>query len=120
MGLNRREGTLGARAPLTGFLPISVKIESLQYGQGAVITLPSNRESFEWELAKDGTLKELDQEVRVGQGKEAPPRFEADFDVKPNQTVIRQEETEPKTRVVKPGLALVRVATAAGKLSIEF
>ena len=105
---------------MTGFLPYSVKIGSLQYGQGAVITLPSNRESFEWELAKDGTLKELGQEARVGQGKKAP-RFEANFDAKPNQTVIRQEEPEPKTRVVvKPGLALVRVATAAGKLSIEF
>jgi hypothetical protein len=98
---------------------ISVKIVSLQYGQAAMITLPPNRESFEWELAKDGTLKELDQEVRVGQGNEAP-RVDADFDAKPNQTVIRQDEPEPKTKTVKPGLALVRVATAAGTLSIEF
>src|SRR5258708_2496019 len=64
-GLDLCQGTRGTCAPLTGFLHISVKVGSLQYGQGAVITLPSNRESFEWELAKIGTLKELDQEVRV-------------------------------------------------------
>lgn len=98
---------------------IAVKIVSLQYGQGAVMTLPTNRQEFEWPLDKDGSLKDLDQASRVGSGEESP-RVKADFDANPNQTAIRQEEPEPRTKTVKPGLALLRMATVAGKLSIEF
>jgi hypothetical protein len=98
---------------------ISARILSLQYDDGTVITLPRNQESFEWEAAKDGSLKELQQGLRVGSGEE-DPRVEASFRSRKNQTIIIQEEPEPKTKVVKSGLDLLRMATTASKLSIEF
>ena len=63
--------------------------------------------------------RELEQQFSLGPGEEGP-RVEADFGAESNQTTIRREEPEPKIKVLKPGLDLLRVATAAGKLSIEF
>jgi hypothetical protein len=98
---------------------ISVKVISLQYGQNAATSLPRNRQSFDWSIAKDGSLKELDQEFRSDPGEESP-RVEADFLSAKDQTVIVQKEPEPKTTSVKPGLLLLRMVTAGGLLSIEF
>jgi len=98
---------------------ISARILSLQYNGGAIVKLPRNEEAFEWELSKDGTLRELHQEFRAGRGEE-DPRVEAQFRSRRNQTVVVQQEPEPKTRVTKPGLDLLRMATSGGKLTIEF
>lgn len=98
---------------------IRVGIVSLQYGHGPVITLPRNRQSYGWTTAKDGSLKKLDQELIVGPGKQRL-RIEAEFDSRVNQTLIVQREPDPKTKVTKAGLDLLRMATSDGKLSIEF
>jgi hypothetical protein len=98
---------------------LRAKFISIQYGGGPVTVLPKNRESFDWTLAKDGGLKELDQEFRIAPNWDGS-RVEADFDARSNTTTIVKEVPKPKTKVVKPGLDLVRMATAAGQLSIEF
>jgi hypothetical protein len=97
---------------------ISVQVVSLQYGAGPVITLPRNRESFEWDV-DDGKLTELEQSFKIGSGEEAP-RVETDFELRRNQTTINQAEPEPRGRLVRAGLVLLRLATSAGTLSIEY
>jgi cell wall-associated NlpC family hydrolase len=98
---------------------LRAKFISIQYGNGPVTTLPRNRESFDWTLAKDGTLRELDQEFRIAPNWDVS-RVEADFDAATNQTIVIQQVPKPKSKVVKPGLDLLHLATSGGALSIEF
>ncbi len=98
---------------------LRAKLVSIQYGQAPAITLPRNRESFDWTLAKDSSLKELDQDLRIAPNWDGS-RVEADFDARANRTIIINETPKPKTTTVKPGLALLRMATSVGKLNIEF
>jgi hypothetical protein len=102
---------------------IKAIIVSLQYGSGAVITPPKNKKDFEWALNKDGSLKELEQELEVGKGKDKQ-EVEAQFDAKNNETTIKVKEKgkddDDGKKVVKPGLVLLRLATDKGKLLIEF
>jgi hypothetical protein len=98
---------------------LAAKILSLQYGQGPVVALSRNRQSYRWTTGRDGSLKELEEELRTGPGKESS-RTEAEFDSRTNQTVVVREEPEPRSKVVRPGLDLLRMATLGGKLSIEF
>ena len=72
-----------------------------------------------WAVEKDGTLKELEQTLVVGtEGHRL--EVEAKFRAKKNQTTITREEPEPETRLVRPGLVLLRLATDKGDLVIEF
>jgi uncharacterized repeat protein (TIGR01451 family) len=98
---------------------ISMQVISLQYGQSAVLNLPRNAQTFEWHLREDASLRELEQEFQAGPGREAQ-RVVARFDAHKNQTIIVQQEPEPRTKVVKPGLDLLRMVTSTGKLSVEF
>jgi|GEM_PF-1738146 len=98
---------------------IKVKVVSLQYNNGTVIVPPKNRKSFEWSTEKDGSLKELEQEMEVGKGKDRQD-VEAKYDAKKNQTTIKIDEPKPETKIVKTGLALLRMATDKGKLVIEY
>jgi hypothetical protein len=98
---------------------VSVRVMSLQYGQGTVIPLPRNTQTFEWELAADGSLKELDEELNIDGGKD-DQRVEANFDSRRMETIVLREEPEPKIKETKPGLSLLRMVTVAGKLKIEF
>jgi hypothetical protein len=111
--------------PLTLVLKVSrnhhqirAQVVSLQYGGGSVIILPRNSENVDWDL-DDGRLTELEQEFRAGPSEEAP-RVEADFELRQNETRINRSEPEPAQRLVKPGLALLRLAMSGGKLSIEY
>ncbi len=102
---------------------ISAEILSLQYNNGQVIILPRNLESFEWDSAKDGNLRELEQRLTIGseeknretEAQELIAKFAAKRD---NTTVL--QESEPEFRVTKPGLVLLRMATIKGKLAVEF
>lgn len=94
---------------------LTVNIVSLQYGQGPVINLSRNRQSFEWVLERDEGLKKLKQKFVVG-----PQRVKAEFDSRTNQTIIRQGELSSKNKVVRPGLAFLRMVTAGAKLFVEF
>ncbi len=98
---------------------IKVKVVSIQYNSDPVITPPKNRKSFEWSTEKEGPLKELEQEMEVGKGKDRQD-VEARYDAKKNETTIRVDETKPEIKIVKTGLALLRLATDKGKLVIEY
>ena len=98
---------------------IKIKVMSLQYNNGPVIIPPKNRKSFEWSTEKDGTLKELEQEMEVGKGKDRQ-EVEAKYDARKNQTIIKVDEPKTEKKIVKSGLALLRLATDKGKLVIEY
>ena len=66
-----------------------------------------------------GFNKELEQKMRVGKGGEKE-KVRAEFDAKKNQTTIKVEEPGADTKLVKPGLTLLRMATDKGDLNIEF
>jgi hypothetical protein len=97
---------------------LAVSIVSIQYEDRPVVTLGPNRERFEWTI-HHGQLAELNQEFKLGATEEAP-RIEAHFDLRRNQTSIRQTEPEPLKRLVKSGLVLLRLATSSGQLVIEY
>ena len=67
-------------------LQIQSEVISLRYETGAVIAVPKNSESFEWDLDGD-KVAALKQEFSAGSGKDAH-RVEADFDLRRNQTTI--------------------------------
>ncbi len=98
---------------------LKARIISLQYNSGPVLIPPQNKEEFEWAVNKDGTLKELEQKMEVGKGRE-DQEVEAKFEGRKNQTTIKVEKPGRDTRLVKPGLVLLRMATDKGKLVIEF
>lgn len=98
---------------------IKARVLTLQYNNGAVLTLPRNRKKLEWALEKDGTLKALEQKLEV-RTQEERQRLEAKFSLRENETAIRQKDPEPEFRVVRPGLVLLRMATHQGNLVLEF
>lgn len=57
--------------------------------------------------------------MEVGKGKDKQ-EVEAKFEGNKNQTTIKVDDPKPKTKVVKPGLVLLRMATDKGNLVIEF
>ena len=98
---------------------IKVRIVSLQYQSGPVLTPPRNKKEFEWSGEKDGSIKELEQRMAVGKG-QAKQAIEAKFEREKNQTTIKVEDAKPETKIVKPGLVLLRMVTDKGQLDIEF
>jgi hypothetical protein len=96
---------------------IDAKMLSLQYNSGPVIKLGENEKQFEWKLNKDGTIKELDQEMKIGHDG-SKQDVTAEFDAKKNKTTVTVEKPETKTSF--PGLVLLRMATSNGNLGIEF
>jgi hypothetical protein len=66
-----------------------------------------------------GRIKELEQEIEVGKGKDER-EVEAKYRGKDNQTTIKVDEPKPETKIIRSGLVLLRMATDKGKLIIEF
>ncbi len=97
---------------------LKARIVSLQYNTGPVLIPPRNTKAFEWESTKTGTLKELEQQLTLGRGA-AEQEVEAQFEAEKNQTTITVEDLV-KTKIVQPGLVLLRFVTASGVLRIEF
>ncbi len=98
---------------------IKAHIVSLQYNDGQVLALPRNSTNFEWALDENGRLKELEQKLVLGIG-EQRQELEAKFDAEKNQTSIRRKEPGQETKLVKPGLVLLLLATERGMLVLEF
>ncbi|HEV3036306.1 MAG TPA: dockerin type I domain-containing protein [Candidatus Angelobacter sp.] len=96
----------------------SATLISLQYNDGPVIAAPRNRMRFHWET-DDGSLEKLEQELTVESGN-AAQIFTANFNEERNRTIIERELPRPEARIVKPGLALLRMATVKSKLILEF
>jgi hypothetical protein len=86
---------------------------------GSVTPIHAVEADFHWALATTGTLKKLDQGIQIGDS-EPQQNVEAFFDARRGVTVIRGEEPKPAWRIVRPGLALLGIATHAGALSIDY
>ena len=97
---------------------LTMHIDSLRYGSGAVLALPTNTQTLEWDLRSNGTLKDLDQDFSITSGSPIS-RVDADFDSTANTTTIVRIQPMPRVTVVRPGVALLRMATSAGTLSIQ-
>jgi hypothetical protein len=95
---------------------IKAKVLSIQYNDNPPITPAKNQKSFEWSLDKNGSIKELEQTMKVGKGK-SEHKVSAKFDAKKNQTKIKSEK--PKLKETLPGLVLLKMNTENGKLVIS-
>ena len=98
---------------------IKAELLSLQYQDAEPTDAPENKQNFQWATERDGSLKELEQKLEIGKGRDRQD-VEAKFEGRKNETTIKQDEPKPETRVVKPGLVLLRLATDQGNLAIEF
>jgi hypothetical protein len=98
---------------------LRAQVVSLQINGGAVITPARNSLRVESELEKAGQLKELQQEVRVGDGKDRQSA-EAHFDARDNQTRIEVKRDDTEQKVTRPGLVLLALATSKGALQVTF
>jgi Tol biopolymer transport system component len=95
---------------------IKVRVLSIQYNDDSPITPAKNKKSFEWSTNKDGTIKELEQKMKVGKGN-SKQEVKAKFDSKKNQTKIKSEN--PKMEETLPGLVLLKMSTSNGNLVIS-
>jgi large repetitive protein len=94
---------------------IQAAVTSLRYNAGATVTAPFTALAYTWSLNKDGSFKQLEQDLQVGTGK-SQQHVDAVYGGKQNSTSI----TSGGTTTTVPGLALLRVATSSGGLVIEF
>jgi len=84
-----------------------------------VVTLAKNSKHFEWSTDRSGVIKELEQKMTAGSGKDRRS-VDAKYQADKNQTRIETDGPGPDVHATKPGLVLLRLATAAGKLAIEY
>jgi hypothetical protein len=94
---------------------LQASVTSLRYNNGAAIAAPFTRLGYDWSTAKDGSLKSLDQDLTVGKGG-SQRHVLASWDAGKNQTKIN----DGGSTTIRPGLVLVRVASDAGALVIDF
>ncbi|HSA98161.1 MAG TPA: Ig-like domain-containing protein, partial [Candidatus Nitrosotenuis sp.] len=95
---------------------IKVKVTSIRYGDNPAITPKLATKSFEWSLNKNGSIKELEQKMTVGQGK-TKQDVEAKYDSKKNQTKIKSEK--PRSERTESGMVLLQMHTDNGNLVIK-
>jgi hypothetical protein len=98
---------------------LKIVFDTLIYN-GAATTTPKTTLEYKWELKNDGTLKELEQDVRIKHAR----RVTADYESKKNETEIidRVKEDGEKSIVksIKPGIALLMVSSQEGALEIFY
>jgi hypothetical protein len=97
---------------------LKARLVTIQYGSTPAVTFGFNAEEFHWDLAKDGTLAKLDQQVRIGTGPEQQA-VDAHFEARQGRTDIRVK-SPPQRVMQKPGLDLLQIVTAKGQLSIAY
>ena len=94
------------------------EIRTLQYNDASALTASDNRLQFEYAVdKKTNALKELEQKMRVGKGRDRQ-EMHAKFEGKKNQTKIETQQPEKGKRLIELGLRLLRVRTANGQLTI--
>lgn len=99
---------------------LKAALVSVGYNDSAAVAFDT-RLAFEWSLDKDGTLKELEQKIKV----EAPrgrddDEVSAKFEATKNTTTIDTGERGRERKVTRTGLALLELATESGQLRIEY
>ncbi len=86
---------------------------------GIATTTPKTTLEYEWEM-KNGTLKELEQDVRIKNTR----RVSAEYNAKKNQTKIidkvKEEGEKSTTKITKPGMAILSVSTQEGVIGVQF
>ena len=99
---------------------LQANVVSLQYNGAAPLKIGQNAERFEWEMDEHGSLRHLEQQVRLGTGRDRQST-QADFNAHKNETRIEVEAAgKPDVHVTKPGLVLLQTNTAQGTLSITY
>ncbi|GEM_PF-1823507 len=98
---------------------LKVRMVSVQYNGGPVVLLAKNSKHFEWSTDRSGAIKELEQKMTAGSGKDRRS-VDAKYQADKNQTRIETDGPGPDVHATKPGLALLRLATTGGKLTIEY
>jgi hypothetical protein len=93
---------------------LQATVTSLRYNGGQTVAAPFTALVYTWTLARDGSLRTLDQSLTIGKG--AAQQFvDASFDASKNQTKI----TGTGSTSTVAGLDLLRVTTSAGALAIQ-
>ena len=98
---------------------LTLVLVSLRYGEGAAMPVPDNSARFEWSADREGALKTLEQKVSVGKGKEKQD-VSAQFDVRGSETTVKAEGVGRDAKRVVPGLALLRLVSLRGQLTVEY
>ena len=96
---------------------LNAKIVSLQYNSGAILSAMTNELIYEWETDSQGNIKQLVQQLTANSGN-AEQQVKANFKADRNQTVIKTKQ--PNLTITRPGLVLLRLASAQGQLLIEY
>ncbi len=97
---------------------LQVRIESVRYGSSPVVQLPDNRMKFEWALERGtGRLRQLEQRVRVGQGRDSQVA-RAWSDKRMESTLVELSGTKPPP-ARKSGVFLLGLTTQGGRLHID-
>ena len=78
---------------------------------------PYNRFDLDWKTNGDGSLKELEQFLRINSGPDQH-EVEADYNSVRNETTIRVDDAQPA--MVRPGLVLLKLTTNRGAFGIEY
>lgn len=113
---------------------INATVVSLQYNGGKVISPLQAVLSWDWDVAKNGSLKELEQHIKVVDGS-STFSVEAHYSARKNATLIERERSQSKNNVTNknqerhdagehsdaltlPGLVLLRLTSSQGHLVI--
>lgn len=111
---------------------IKGRVISLQYNEGAVIGELKDRLAVEWSADKNGTLKRLEQQFSVREGRTGQSVM-AGYNASKNVTSVisvttggghhdddrKGERDDRPSKVTLPGMVLLRMTTSGGHLSIE-
>lgn len=90
-------------------------ITSLSYNGAPAVAPVDNTMKYEWSAPKGAPLDELHQLMETGRG-DSRQEVAAEWHADAAQTVIHA----PAGESIRPGLVLLRLATSAGQLAIEF
>jgi hypothetical protein len=113
---------------------IKASVVSLQYNGGTVIAPLQDVLSWNWAVAKDGSLKVLEQQMSLVDGS-IRSAVEAHYDARKNVTLIVRSQPESRSEdnknqkdhvdgeypgaVKLPGMVLLRLTSSQGHLMIE-
>jgi hypothetical protein len=86
---------------------------------GAVVKVVYNVQSFMWNDDKAGNTRILVQRMHVGTGKKHEMVI-ATYNVKKNETEIRESDPRPQKKVQKPGLVLLKMYITASGLDVKY
>jgi len=100
---------------------IKAQLLSITYGTLSTTTesaFPENELEYEWEKNKDGSLKELEQTIKV----KKDFTLRARYDTKKDEARIyfADKQNKEKLKEVRLGLVLISIVTKGGELMVEY